>query len=213
MTVKEDKKKQYFVGIAGNIGAGKTTLTDIIADSFGWKPYYEQVTDNPYLPDFYGDMRRWSFNLQVYFLSNRFKTHKEMEESGYSCVQDRTIYEDVEIFAYNLREMGNMSARDYDNYCKLFSTMTSYLSKPDLIVYLRATTDTLLSRIGSRGRDFEKSINPEYLHMLNIAYEHWIDRAQNEQDFLIVETDKINVFKDKKKLQNILDTIEEYCPR
>ena len=212
MTVKEEKKKQYFVGIAGNIGAGKTTLTDIIADSFGWKPYYEQVIDNPYLSDFYGDMRRWSFNLQVYFLSNRFKTHKEMEKSGYSCVQDRTIYEDVEIFAYNLREMGNMSVRDYDNYCDLFSTMTSYLSKPDLIVYLRATTDTLLSRISSRGREFEKSISPEYLHMLNIAYEHWIDRAKKEQNFLIVETDKINVFKDKKKLQNILDTIEEYCP-
>ena len=212
MAVKEKKKKQYFVGIAGNIGAGKTTLTDIIADSFGWKPYYEQVINNPYLSDFYGDMRRWSFNLQVYFLSNRFKTHKEMEESGYSCVQDRTIYEDVEIFAYNLREMGNMSVRDYDNYCELFSTMTSFLSKPDLIVYLRATTDTLLSRISSRGREFEKTINPEYLHMLNIAYEHWIDRAKTEQNILIVETDKINVFKDKKKLRNILDTIQEYCP-
>ena len=209
----EEKKKQYFVGIAGNIGAGKTTLTDIIAEKFDWKAYYEQVIDNPYLSDFYGDMRRWSFNLQVYFLSNRFKTHKEMEDSGHSCVQDRTIYEDVEIFAYDLREMGNMSRRDYYNYRELFSTMTSFLSKPDLIVYLRATTDTLLSRISSRGRDFEKSISPEYLHMLNIAYEHWINRAKSEQNILIVETDKINVFKDKKKLQDILDTITEYCPQ
>ena len=127
-------------------------------------------------------------------------------------MQDRTIYEDVEIFAYNLREMGNMSERDYENYCELFSTMTTYLNKPDLIVYLRATTDTLLSRIRSRGREFEKSISPEYLHMLNIAYEHWINRVKNEQNILIVETDKINVFKDKKKLQDILDTIKEYCP-
>ena len=211
-TVKAEKKKQYFVGIAGNIGVGKTTLTDILADSFGWKPYYEQVIDNPYLSDFYGDMRRWSFNLQVYFLSNRFKTHKEMENSGFSCVQDRTIYEDVEIFAYNLKEMGNMSGRDYRNYCELFSTMTSYLNKPDLIVYLRATTDTLLSRISSRGREFEKSIGAEYLHMLNIAYEHWINRAKNEQNILIVETDKMNILKDEKKLQKLLDTIEEYCP-
>ena len=105
-----------------------------------------------------------------------------------------------------------MSVRDYENYCELFSTMTTYLNKPDLIVYLRATTDTLLSRIRSRGREFEKSISPEYLHMLNIAYEHWINRVKNEQNILIVETDKINVFKDKKKLQDILDTIKEYCP-
>ncbi len=208
----EDKKKQYFVGIAGNIGAGKTTLTDIISENFNWKAYYEQVIDNPYLSDFYGDMRRWSFNLQVYFLSNRFKTHKEMEDSGHSCVQDRTIYEDVEIFAYNLQEMGNMSKRDYENYCELFSIMTSYLSKPDLIVYLRATTDTLLSRIKYRGREFEKTISPEYLHMLNIAYEHWIDRAKKEQNVLIVETDMFNVLTDKKELKNILDTIREYCP-
>ncbi len=212
MTVKAGKNKQYFVGIAGNIGVGKTTLTDIIADEFGWKPYYEQVIHNPYLSDFYGDMRRWSFNLQVFFLSNRFKTHREMEDSGHSCVQDRTIYEDVEIFAYNLREMGNMSKRDYENYCELFSIMTSYISKPDLIVYLRATTDTLLSRIRSRGRDFEKTISPEYLHMLNIAYEHWIERAKNEQNVLIVETDMINVFEDKGKLTEILKTIKEYCP-
>ena len=171
------KKKEVtdFVGIAGNIGAGKTTLTDIIAEKFGWKPFYEKVIDNPYLTDFYGNMRRWSFNLQVHFLSNRFKTHKEMEESGYSCVQERTIYEDVEIFAYNLQEMGNMSKRDYENYLELFSIMTSYLKKPDLIIYLKASTDTLLSRIRHRGRDFEKSIKPEYLHMLNVAYEHWIE--------------------------------------
>ena len=135
-----------------------------------------------------------------------------MEDSGFSCVQDRTIYEDVEIFAYNLQEMGNMSKRDYENYCELFSIMSSYLTKPDLIIYLRATTDTLLSRIKSRGRDFEKTISPEYLHMLNIAYEHWIDRAKNEQNVLVIETDKINVLTDQNELDKILDTIKEYCP-
>ncbi len=212
MAGPKEKDHTYFVGIAGNIGAGKTTLTDIIAERFNWKPYYEMVIDNPYLSDFYGDMRRWSFNLQIFFLSNRFNTHKEMEDSGFSCVQDRTIYEDVEIFAYNLWEMGNMSQRDYDNYRELFSIMTSYLKKPDLIVYLKASTDTLLSRIRKRGREFEKSINPEYLHMLNIAYEHWIERAQKEQNIYVIESDNINVLTDHDKVQHILDTIREYCP-
>ena len=206
------KDHTFFVGIAGNIGSGKTTLTDIIAERFDWKPYYEMVIDNPYLSDFYGDMRRWSFNLQVFFLSNRFKTHKEMEDSGFSCVQDRTIYEDVEIFAYNLWEIGNMSQRDYDNYRELFSIMTSYLKKPDLIIYLKASTDTLLSRIRKRGREFEKSIKPEYLHMLNIAYDHWIERAQKEQTIYVIESDNINVLTDHGKVQHILDTIREYCP-
>ena len=204
--------KTDFVGIAGNIGAGKTTLTTLIAERFSWKPFYETVIDNPYLSDFYGDMHRWSFNLQVFFLSNRFKTHKEMEESGRSCVQDRTIYEDVEIFARNLHDMGNMSDRDYENYCELFSIITSYLKKPDLIIYLKATTDTLLSRIKRRGRDFEKSIKPEYLHMLNIAYDHWIKKAQKDSNVYVIESDNINILKDKKELQNILDAIREYCP-
>ena len=212
MADPKEKDHKFFVGIAGNIGAGKTTLTDIIAERFDWKPYYEMVIDNPYLSDFYGDMRRWSFNLQIFFLSNRFNTHKEMEESGFSCVQDRTIYEDVEIFAYNLWEMGNMSQRDYDNYRELFSIMTSYLKKPDLIVYLKASTDTLLSRIRKRGREFEKTISPEYLHMLNIAYEHWIERAQKEQNIYVIESDNINVLTDHDKVQHILDTIREYCP-
>ena len=212
MAGPKEKDNTYFVGVAGNIGAGKTTLTDIIAERFNWKPYYEMVIDNPYLSDFYGDMRRWSFNLQIFFLSNRFNTHKEMEESGFSCVQDRTIYEDVEIFAYNLWEMGNMSQRDYDNYRELFSIMTSYLKKPDLIVYLKASTDTLLSRIRKRGREFEKTISPEYLHMLNIAYEHWIERAQKEQNIYVIESDNINVLTDHDKVQHILDTIREYCP-
>ena len=212
MADPKEKDRTFFVGIAGNIGAGKTTLTDIIAERFSWKPYYEMVIDNPYLSDFYGDMRRWSFNLQIFFLSNRFNTHKEMEDSGYSCVQDRTIYEDVEIFAYNLWEMGNMSQRDYDNYRELFSIMTAYLKKPDLIIYLKASTDTLLSRIRKRGREFEKSIEPEYLHMLNIAYDHWIERAQKEQNIYIIESDNINVLTDHDKVQHILDTIREYCP-
>jgi len=200
-----------FVGIAGNIGVGKTTLTKIIADRFDWKPYYESVIDNPYLSDFYADMRRWSFNLQIYFLSKRFQTHKGMVKGDFSAVQDRTIYEDVEIFAYNLHEMGNMSDRDYENYRELFKIMTAYLKKPDLIVYIKASTDTLISRIRKRGRDYERSISPEYLHQLNVAYDRWIKRAKSEMNVHIVDGDHFNVFEDKDKLEDLLMTIKSYC--
>ena len=202
----------YFVGIAGNIGVGKTTLTEIIAERFGWKPYFESVIDNPYLEDFYADMRRWSFNLQIYFLSKRFQTHKQMTESDHSAVQDRTIYEDVEIFAYNLHEMGNMSDRDYENYRELFRVMTAYLKQPDLIIYLKASTDTLISRIRSRGRGYERTISPEYLHQLNVAYDRWIRRAKDEIDIHVVDADNFNVFTDEAQLEALLTTVREYCP-
>ncbi len=201
----------YFVGIAGNIGVGKTTLTKIIAERFQWKPYFESVIDNPYLEDFYADMRRWSFNLQIYFLSKRFQTHKRMVEGDFSSVQDRTIYEDVEIFAYNLHEMGNMSDRDYENYRELFKIMTSYLKKPDLIVYIKASTDTLISRIRKRGRDYERSISPEYLHQLNVAYDRWIKRAKDEMNVHVVDGDHFNVFTDHDKLESLLTIIKSYC--
>ncbi len=205
-------KRTYFIGIAGNIGVGKTTMTDIIAKSFGWKPYYESVIDNPYLEDFYEDMKRWSFNLQIYFLSHRFKTHKKMTDNGYSTVQDRTIYEDVEIFARNLYEMGNMSKRDWDNYKALFEIMTSYLKRPDLIIYLRASIDTLLTRIKKRSRGFEREISPEYIYMLNLAYERWIKEEKQKNPVLIVETDDFNVFEDSDKLKELLSDIRKYCP-
>lgn len=205
-------EKHYFIGIAGNIGVGKTTMTDIIAKQFGWRAFFESVIDNPYLEDFYTDMKRWSFNLQVYFLSHRFQTHKRMTDENCSCVQDRTIYEDVEIFARNLFEMHNMTERDWNNYRALFDIMSSYLKKPDLVVYLRASVDTLLTRIRKRSRGFEKEISPEYIYMLNIAYERWIKRARQEYPVLVVETDGFNVFEHGERLNKILAEIRQYCP-
>ena len=158
-----------FVGIAGNIAVGKTTLTKMISEQLGWRPFFESVDDNPYLSDFYSDMKRWSFHLQIYFLSRRFRTHREMSEGNVPSVQDRTIYEDIEIFAQSLHEMGNMSQRDWLNYRALFDEMTAYLRKPTLIIFLKATTDSLLTRLKKRGREYEKSVSAEYLHNLNIC--------------------------------------------
>jgi len=201
-------KENPFVGLAGNIGVGKTTFTELIAEKLGWIPYYESVADNPYLIDFYRDMSRWSFNLQVYFLHKRFKTHHEMSMSNGGVIQDRTIYEDVEIFARNLQEMNFMDKRDWENYRGLFSIMTSYLRQPDLIIYLKASTDTLLSRIKNRSRDYEKSIDPEYLHTLNVAYNKWINNIKNIP-VLVIETDGFNIFDDKEKLTKILDEMQQ----
>ncbi|HIC37869.1 MAG TPA: deoxynucleoside kinase, partial [Candidatus Marinimicrobia bacterium] len=177
-------------------------------EKLGWIPYYESVADNPYLIDFYRDMSRWSFNLQVYFLHKRFKTHHEMSMSNGGVIQDRTIYEDVEIFARNLQEMNFMDKRDWENYRGLFSIMTSYLRQPDLIIYLKASTDTLLSRIKNRSRDYEKTIDPEYLHTLNVAYNKWINNIKNIP-VLVIETDGFNIFDDKEKLTKILDEMQQ----
>ena len=197
-----------YIGIAGNIGVGKTTFTDIVAQKMGWKPFYESVADNPYLSDFYGDMRRWSFNLQIYFLHHRFRNQREIATENNGVIQDRTIYEDVEIFAYNLYEMGNMDQRDWDNYRNLFAVMTSYLRKPDLIIYLKASTDTLLSRIENRDRDYEKTIDPEYLHRLNVSYDRWIN-GLTAIPVLVVETDQFNIFTDQDKLTGIIAEMTE----
>ena len=196
-----------FVGIAGNIGVGKTTFTDTISQHFGWQPFYESVSDNPYLDDFYRDMHRWSFNLQIYFLHHRFSGQIKIKSMNTGVIQDRTIYEDVEIFARNLYEMNFMTDRDWRTYKDLFSNMTQYLQKPDLIIYLRASTDTLLSRVRNRSRDFERDISPEYLHSLNISYEKWINRCEDFQ-ILIIESDGFNVFKDKEQLNHFLGQIE-----
>ena len=197
-----------FIGIAGNIGVGKTTLADFVSKHFGWKPYYESVADNPYLDDFYRDMHRWSFNLQIYFLHHRFAGQVEIKSIDYGVIQDRTIYEDVEIFARNLHEMNYMTDRDWKTYKDLFSNMIQFLRKPDLIIYLRASTDTLLSRIKNRDREFERDISPEYLHSLNISYDNWINRCKNQQ-VLIIESDRFNIYEDKKQLNNILEQIEK----
>ena len=178
-------KRKLFVAIAGNIGVGKTTLTRKLAERLEWKAYYEKVIDNPYLSDFYGDMDRWSFHLQVYFLSNRFKSQKEITDWPDSCIQDRSIYEDVEIFAYTLHKQGFMSDREFNNYHELFSTMVQYLRKPDIILYLRSSVDRLVRQISQRGRDYEKNMDPNYLKQLNDAYDAWIDRAK-ENGFHVV---------------------------
>ncbi|MBW6457955.1 MAG: deoxynucleoside kinase [FCB group bacterium] len=183
--------KHKFIGIAGNIGVGKTTFTKMLCERFGWDPHYEVVVDNPYLKDFYGDMLRWSFNLQIYFLSKRFQVQKKIHDLDNSIVQDRTIYEDAKIFARSIHDMKKMDDRDWENYQELFHEMTSYLRPPDLIVYLRASTDSLISRIKKRGRDYEQNIDLAYLHRLNIYYDRWINElsASKEIPVLIIETD------------------------
>ena len=199
-------KSNPFIGFAGNIGCGKTTFTKMISNRQNWEPFYEPVSDNPYLDDFYKDMRRWSFNLQIYFLHKRFRMHQKISSSNKGVVQDRTIYEDIEIFAKNLYEMKKISKRDWKNYCGLFSTMESFLKKPDLIVYLKTSTDILLNRIKMRNRVFEQSIDPEYLHTLNISYNRWIDNEQR-CPILIIETDGFNIFNDKEKFYHIENKI------
>lgn len=198
-----------FVAVAGNIGSGKSSLTRLLSDALGWQAMYESVEDNPYLSDFYGDMRRWSFQLQVYFLSNRFRSHKAITEGSASVVLDRVIYEDAEIFARNLFEINNMEERDYKNYVALYDVMTEYLHPPDLLVYLRANVDTLLRQIALRGRDFEKSIKREYLEQLNRHYESWIARYTKGK-LLIVESDNLDFVNSKGDLDAVIAMIRDH---
>ncbi len=202
------KDKKVFVCIAGNIGSGKSSLTNLVAKEFGWKPYYEKVNDNPYLKDFYKDMNRWSFNLQVYFLSHRFRTHKEILNKKKSVIQDRSIYEDVEIFARNLYKLGKMKKRDYDNYRQLFNEMTSLLQPPDLLIYLRSSLPKLIKQIKLRGRDFEKDIDTGYLEKLNSSYEKWIMNYELGK-CLIIENEELDFVNSKRDFQKIANLIRE----
>ena len=197
------------IGIAGNIGVGKTTLTKKIAKDLSLEPIFESVIDNPYLEDFYTKMERWSFNLQIYFLYTRFKDQLELLNNKKSFIQDRTIYEDKEIFAFNLYKSGKMSERDWKTYSNLFSTMSEFIKAPDLIVYLKANTDTLISRIENRKREFEKDISPEYIHSLNIYYDKWIN-SLNQDKVLVIDTNNFNIFKDKDTLENIINDIKKF---
>ena len=198
----KQKTKPSFIGLAGNIGVGKTTFTKLLSEKLNWTPFFESVSDNPYLSDFYSDMKRWSFNLQIFFLHKRFKMHQKMSASLTSVIQDRTIYEDLEIFARNLYHLGKLSQRDWDNYRGLFKVMNSYLKRPDLIIYLKADTDTLLSRIKKRDRDYENSIDSEYIHTLNISYDRWVE-SLSDQPVMIIETDYFNIFQDSKAFNDI----------
>jgi deoxyadenosine/deoxycytidine kinase len=194
--------RKYFIAVAGNIGAGKSSLTKLLSTHFRWEPFFESVADNPYLGDFYADMKRWSFNLQVYFLSNRFQSHKAITEGPGSVILDRVIYEDAEIFARNLYEIGKMDERDYTNYVALYKVMTGYLQPPDLLIYLRASIDTLVKQISLRGRDFEQGIPREYLEQLNRHYENWT-RRYTLGPLLTIESDNLDFVNRKDDLEKI----------
>lgn len=194
------------IAIAGNIGSGKTTLTSLLAKHFQWEPHYESVDDNPYLHSFYDDMRRWSFNLQIYFLNNRFRQIVKIRESGKNIVQDRTIYEDAHIFAPNLHEMNLMTDRDFENYSSLFELMVSFIQPPDLLIYLRATVPTLVNQIQKRGRDYEESIRLDYLKSLNERYEAWMS-GYTDGKKLIVNVDNLNFADKPEDLGIIIDKI------
>jgi deoxyadenosine/deoxycytidine kinase len=195
------------VAIAGNIGAGKTTLTKLLSKHFSWEPQFEDVLENPYLEDFYEHMARWSFNLQVYFLNSRFRQILEIRESGKDIIQDRTIYEDAYIFAPNLHAMGLMTNRDFENYRSLFDLMESVTKAPDLLIYLRSTVPNLVKQIQKRGRDYENSISIDYLNKLNDRYESWI-KSYNKGKLLVFDVDDINFVENPEDLGNIINTID-----
>ncbi len=194
------------IAIAGNIGAGKTTLTRLLAKHYAWEAHYEDVDHNPYLDDFYHDMLRWSFNLQVFFLNSRFTQVLDFRDSGKTVIQDRTIYEDAEIFAPNLHEMGLMSTRDFSNYRTLFTLMSRLIKAPTLMIYLRATVPTLVNNIQKRGRDYENSIRLDYLSQLNQRYEAWASRYTLGK-MLIVNVDNLNFEQNQEDLSKIIDRI------
>lgn len=217
------------IAVAGNIGAGKTTLTQLLSKHYGWLANYETADDNPYLVDFYNDMQRWSFNLQVFFLGERFKQIIELRKNGQTVIQDRTIYEDAEIFAANLHDMNLMSTRDFENYKSMYELMTQVISKPDLLIYLRASVPTLVRQIQKRGRPYEESIRLDYLKMLNEKYEQWIEKynaaisescsnevadqskidcAEKKNKLLIINVDEIDFSNDTGNLSKVIDMVD-----
>ncbi len=194
------------IAIAGNIGCGKTTLTKMLAKRYGWTPRFESVENNPYLADYYEDMARWSFNLQIYFLNKRFQDVVEISKCKETIVQDRTIFEDARIFAPNLHDMGLMSDRDFANYSKLFDLMMSLVGKPDLLIYIRATIPHLIAQIQKRGREYEQGIRIDYLNGLNERYESWI--AGYDGRLLIVDGDNLDFQNNPRDFQSITDQID-----
>lgn len=195
------------IAITGNIGAGKTTLTTMLAKHYGWEAQFEDVDHNPYLDDFYQDMSKWSFALQMYFLGSRFRQIKEIRESGKNVIQDRTIYEDAHIFAENLNEMNLLSDRDFQNYSSLFKLMTSFVSAPDLLIYLKADISTLTKQIAKRGRDYEAGISIDYLSRLNNKYENWINNYK-EGKLLIIDVNDLDFVERPEDFGFIIDKIE-----
>lgn len=195
------------IAIAGNIGAGKTTLTKLLAKHYKWEPQYEDVIENPYLEDFYNKMERWSFNLQIYFLSSRFNQILEIRESGKDIIQDRTIYEDAYIFAPNLHAMGLMTSRDFKNYKSLFTLMEQVTKAPDLLIYLRSSVPNLVDQIQKRGRDYENSISIDYLNRLNERYEAWVE-GYKKGKLLIIDVNNVNFVDNPEDLGEIINKID-----
>jgi deoxyadenosine/deoxycytidine kinase len=195
------------IAIAGNIGSGKTTLASLLSKHYNWEVHYEDVESNPYLNNFYEDMQRWSFNLQVYFLNSRFRQIVDIRKGEKTVIQDRTIYEDAHIFAPNLHAMGLMSTRDFDNYSSLFQLMSSFLEGPDLLIYLKASVPTLVSQIQKRGREYENSIRLDYLKRLNERYEEWISNY-NLGKLLIIEVDNNKFSENQEDLGDVIRKID-----
>jgi deoxyadenosine/deoxycytidine kinase len=195
------------IAIAGNIGAGKTTLTTQLAKHFGWEVHYEDTTNNPYLSDFYDDMHRWSFNLQIYFLNSRYQQILNIRKGTTTVIQDRTIFEDAYIFAPNLHEMGLMGRRDFENYITLFKNMSTQVSPPDLLIYLQASIPTLVKHIHNRGRSYEGSMSLDYLKRLNQKYDEWIE-SYKEGPLLIINADDLDFEKNAEDLGKIIELVD-----
>jgi deoxyadenosine/deoxycytidine kinase len=195
------------IAVAGNIGSGKTTLTGLLSKHYGWEAHYEDIDDNPYLFDFYNDMQRWSFNLQIYFLNTRFNHILRIRKSGITVIQDRTIYEDAYIFAPNLHSMGLMSTRDFENYFTLFNLVISLIEPPDLLIYLRASVPVLVQQIGARGREYEKLISIDYLQRLNERYEAWVETYKLNK-LLIIDVDSTNFINRQEDLRKVINKID-----
>lgn len=196
------------IAVAGNIGSGKTTLTKMLSKSLGWDAMYEDLEQNPYINDFYGDMPRWSFNLQIYFLHSRLKQIVDVRRKERNVIQDRTVYEDAYIFAPNLHQMGLMTERDFNTYTKLFNLTTSLVHPPELLIYIKSSSKTLVRQIASRGRDYEKNISPEYLDNLNELYNKWI-QSYNQGKLLIIDIDEHNFLDHKEEYVKVLEMVRE----
>ena len=203
-----DSNNSTFIVVAGNIGCGKTTLTRMLSERLGYKAHFESVEDNPYLADFYGNMARWSFPLQVYFLGHRFNTHRDIEMKHGSAIQDRSIYEDANIFARALHEQGNMSPRDYDNYMSIYSSMMNFLKPPTLTIFLKRSMPKLLERISLRGRDYEQSIPVEYLEDLNKYYDDWY-KGYDLGKSLLVDTDELDFIDRPEDFDRLVDNVHK----
>jgi deoxyadenosine/deoxycytidine kinase len=195
------------IAVAGNIGSGKTTLAQLLAKQYGWSPHFEEVEQNPYISDFYADMERWSFHMQIYYLNRRFQQILQRRQGHESVIQDRTIYEDAHIFAPNLHAMGLMSERDFHNYLNLFATLEQFIQPPDLLIYLRASVPTLVNQIQKRGREFEDAIRLDYLKRLNERYEEWIEGYQGHR-LMVIDVDNNDFTHSRENLGRIINRIE-----